>query len=701
MIRCNFTQIDLYFCCIRRYCAIAPCSIIKYMIPSDITARVAQLRGELQLHNYLYYVMQSPSISDSDFDELFRELQDLESQYPESIEDDSPTQRVGGYPSDKFKKVDHPNPILSLRKVNSPGDTEAWFARISKLDTRVISAKLVVEPKIDGLTVVLHYENGVFIKGCTRGDGYVGEDITRNLRTVRSLPLRVPVKGSVDLPSNLVVRGEAFIPNQSFQDLNDKLAAAGERTYINARNAASGALRQLDPRITASRPIALFCYEVVASDRQPMNSQWDTLNFLRELGFPVSNESSVCDNIQDVIARCEKWSDKKKGLDYEIDGVVIKVDDLDIMSKLGVVGKDPRGAVAYKFAEDQVSTQLVDIGLNIGRTGVLTPYAVLKPVKVGGVIVKQATLHNLDFVRDKDIRVGDHVLIKRAGEVIPYVIGSLELERDGSEVPYEPPDKCPSCGTDLNRLTNEVAIYCANTACPDQIVRNLEHFVSRATLEVDGFGKGLAKQLVEAGLVTDVADIFSLDKNSLMELEGFAHKKVNALLDAIAESKKKPLNRLVEALGIRGVGSVASVSLTSVFGSLDALGEATSEQLQEIEGLGPNISNAVVEWFDDPTNRRVLDKLQTAGFWPTLNDSQSKTSGVLAGTNIVITGTLQGWSRKDAVDYIESHGGAVGKSITSNTNYLLVGDRPGSKLDRARNLGIKVIDVNVLKELAK
>tara|TARA_Y100000590_G_scaffold75104_2_gene82951 strand:+ start:5237 stop:7174 length:1938 start_codon:yes stop_codon:yes gene_type:complete len=645
--------------------------------------------------------MQSPSISDSDFDELFKELQDLESQYPELIEEDSPTQRVGGYPSDKFDKVDHPNPILSLSKVNSPADTEAWFARISKLDGRVMSNKFVVEPKIDGLTVVLHYENGVFTRGCTRGDGHVGEDITRNLRTVRSLPLRVPVKGSMDAPSTLVVRGEAFIPNQSFYDLNNKLGANGERTYINARNAASGALRQLDPRVTASRPIALFCYEVVASDTQFLNSQWDTLTYLRELGFPVSDDSVLCNNMRDVIDRCQMWSDKRKGLDYEIDGVVIKIDDLDVMANLGVVGKDPRGAVAYKFAEDQVTTRLVDIGLNVGRTGVLTPYAVLQPVKVGGVIVKQATLHNLDFVRDKDIRVGDHVLIKRAGEVIPYVIGSLELERDGSEVPYDPPDKCPSCGTAVHRFTNEVAIYCANIACPAQIVRNLEHFVSRSTLEIDGFGKGLAKQLVEAGLVKDVADIFSLDKTSLLELEGFAHKKVSSLLTAIAESKKKPLSRLVEALGVRGVGSVASASLASAFGSLDALGEATTEELQEIEGLGPNIANAVVEWFDEPTNRRVLDKLQAAGFWPTLNDSHNNISGVLTGMTIVITGTLQGWSRKDAVDYIESHGGSVGKSITSNTNYLLVGDRPGSKLDRALNLGITVIDVNSLKDLVK
>ena len=479
------------------------------------------------------------------------------------------------------------------------------------------------------------------------------------------------------------------------------MAAAGERTYVNARNAASGALRQLDPSITASRPIALFCYEVVASDMQPLNSQWDTLNYLRELGFPVSNESSVCDNIQDVITRCQKWSDKKKGLDYEIDGVVIKIDDLEIMANLGVVGKDPRGAVAYKFAEEQVSTQVVGIGLNVGRTGVLTPYAILKPVKVGGGIVKQATLHNLDFVRDRDIRVRDHVLIKRAGEVIPYVISSLPSERDGSEVPYDPPDKCPSCGTALNRLTDEVAIYCVNTACPDQIVRNLEHFVSRSTLEIDGFGKGLAKQLVETGLVTDVADIFLLDKNRLLELEGFAHKKANALLAAIAESKKKPLNRLVEALGIRGVGSVASTALASVFGSLDTLGEATRDELQEIDGLGPNIANAVVEWFAAPTNRKVLDKLRTAGFWPTPNDSQNKTFGLLAGTIIVITGTLQGWSRKDAIDYIETHGGVVGKSITSKTNYVLVGERPGSKLDRARNLGIPAIDVNGLKKLVK
>ena len=671
------------------------------MTSNSIAGRVAELRSELHLHNYLYHVMQSPSIADSEFDELFRELQDLESKYPELIEDDSPTQRVGGYPSEKFNKVDHPNPILSLSKVNNPADTDAWFTRISKLDKRVLFTKIVVEPKIDGLTVVLHYENGVFIRGCTRGDGYIGEDITSNLRTVRSLPLRVPVKGSIDVPSTLVVRGEAFIPNKAFQNLNENLAANGERTYINARNAASGALRQLDPRITASRPIALFFYELVASDMVPLKSQWDTLNYLRELGFPVSEASCLCENIQDVITRCQMWADGRKDLDYEIDGVVLKIDDLDIMSNLGVVGKDPRGAVAYKFPEDQVATQVIDIGLNVGRTGVLTPYAVLKPVKVGGVIVKQSTLHNLDFVRDKDIRVGDQVLIKRAGEVIPYVIGSLPSKRDGSEVPYEVPGKCPSCGSTVYRLTNEVAIYCANTACPAQIIRNIEHFVSRSTLEVDGFGKGLAKQLVEVGLVLDVADIFLLDKDSLMKLEGFADKKADGLLDAITESKERPLNRLIEALGIRGVGAVASITLASVFGSLSALGEATTEKLQEIDGLGPNTANAVVEWFDAPINRRVLDKLKSVGFWPTMNVTQNETLGVLSEITIVITGTLEKLSRKEAIDYIESHGGTVRGSITSKTSYLLVGENPGNKLEHARKLGVPEIDVNRLRELAK
>jgi len=671
------------------------------MIFDAIVARVAKLRSELHLHNYLYHVMQTPRISDSDFDDLFKELQDLESTYPELVEDDSPTQRIGGYPSEKFSKVDHPNPILSLSKVNNPADTYAWFARISKRDKRVLSTKLVVEPKIDGLTVVLHYENGVFIRGCTRGDGYIGEDITSNLRTIRSLPLRVPVKGPMDVPNRLVVRGEAYIPNKAFQNLNQNLSADGERIYINARNAASGALRQLDPGITASRPIALFCYELVDSEMIPLKSQWDTLNYLRDLGFPVSEASCVCENIQDVIAKCQLWADKRKDLDYEIDGVVVKIDDLDVMSNLGVVGKDPRGAIAYKFPEDQVVTQVSDIGLNVGRTGVLTPYAVLKPVKVGGVIVKQATLHNLDFVRDKDIRVGDQVLIKRAGEVIPYVIGSLPSKRDGSEVPYKIPDKCPSCGTIVYRITDEVAIYCANTSCPAQIIRNLEHFVSRSTLDIDGFGKGMAKQLVEAGLVLDVADIFLLDKDSLMTLEGFADKKADGLLAAIIESKGRPLNRLIEALGIRGVGAVASVSLASSFGSLSAIWKATTEKLQEIDGLGPNTANAVIEWFDASTNRRVLDKLQSVGFWPTMNVAQIETLGVLSGTTIVITGTLAKWSRKETIDYIEYYGGAVRGSITLKTNYLLVGENPGSKLQRARKLGIPEIDVNGLKELAQ
>ena len=671
------------------------------MTSANIRERAQALRAEIHAHNHRYYVLQYAIISDGEFDALLRKLRRLEEQHPELITSDSPTQRVGGQPSEKFEKARHPAAILSLGNANGAEETRAWFERIARLDERVAPAAFVVEPKIDGLTVVLHYRDGVFVRGATRGDGEIGEDITPNLRTLRTLPLRIPAAAAAApaAPSMLVVRGEAYMPRRAFAQWNERLAEQGERTYVNPRNAASGALRQLDPQLTACRPIALLCYEVVAAEGVAAGSQWQALEYLRAMGFAVSAISRRFGGLDEAISYCEHWVERRDALDYEIDGMVIKIDELQLHSALGVVGKDPRGAVAFKFPARQVTTRLCEVGINVGRTGVLTPYAVLQPVEVGGVTVKQATLHNFDFVAEKDIRVGDRVLIKRAGEVIPYVIGPLPQARTGKETHFEPPAICPSCAQALTQPVGEVALYCVNAGCPAQRVRNLEHFVSRATLEIEGFGESVAAQLVESGLVEDVADIFALSEAQLMQLEGFAEKKARSLLAAIEGAKQRPLERLLSALGIRGVGAVAARALAVRFGSLNALAGATLEQLQQIEGIGPSIAAAVAEWFARPGNQELLRKLHVAGLWPTRQPVPAVEGGALSGRTFVITGTLPGWTRRQAGAFIAEHGGRVSSSVSAKTSYLLLGENAGTKLARARALGVPEIDAEGLRAL--
>jgi DNA ligase (NAD+) len=671
------------------------------MTSAKIRARAQELREKIHSHNHRYYVLQSPTMSDGEFDALLRELRRLEEQNPGLITTDSPTQRVGGQPSEKFEKVRHPAAILSLGNANGAQEMRAWYERIARLDERVEAAGFVVEPKIDGLAVGLRYRDGIFVRGATRGDGEVGENITPNLRTLRTLPLRIPadVAAAPAAPRMLVVRGEAYMPRRAFAQWNERPAEAGERTYVNPRNAASGALRQLDPQLTARRPIALLCYEVVVAEGVAAGSQWHALEYLRAMGFPVAAISRRFSGLDEAISYCEHWAERRDTLDYEIDGMVIKIDELQLRSALGVVGKDPRGAVAFKFPAHQVTTTLCEVGVNVGRTGVLTPYAVLQPVEVGGVTVKQATLHNFDFVAEKDIRVGDRVLIKRAGEVIPYVIGPLLQARTGKETRFEPPAICPSCAQEVTRPEGEVALYCVNAGCPAQRVRNLEHFVTRATLEIEGFGESVAAQLVEAGLVEDVADIFALSEVQLLELEGFAEKKARSLLAAIAAAKQRPLERLLSGLGIRGVGAVAARALAQHFGALNALEQATPEQLQQIEGIGPSITAAVVEWFARPGNQELLRKLRAAGFWPTRQPAAAVEGGALSGRTFAITGTLPGWTRRQAAAFIAEHGGRVISSVSTKTSYLLLGENAGAKLAQARALGVPEIDAEGLRAL--
>ena len=652
------------------------------------------LREQINFHNYRYHVLDSPVISDAEYDRLATRLRQIEGEHPEWVTPDSPTQRAGAAISEKFTKVRHPAPILSLANTFSPADVRAWFERIQKIDWRVVNSDFVMEPKIDGLSVILHYHNGVFVQGSTRGDGEIGEDITANLRTVRSIPLRIPVDPTgPKVPEVLVVRGEVFILNADFERLNEKLLNAGEKTYLNPRNTAAGSLRQLDPSITAERPLVILTYNIVSANGPVPQTQWEVLNYLKRLGFPVTENAERCVDIDTVVTSLDRWAKIREGLPYEADGVVIKLNDLKLASELGFVGKDPRGAIAYKFPAQEVMTTLLDIGINVGRTGVLTPTAGLEPVEIGGVVVKQATLHNFDYIAEKDIRVGDRVLVKRAGEVIPYVIGPVVDVRNGNERIFEPPKFCPVCGQAVEHIPGEVAWYCVNSACPAQLVRNVEHFVSRGCMDIVGLGIRIVEQLVEAGLVKDVADLYTLTEANLLKLEGFGEKKAENLLNAIQASRSQPLSRLVTALGIRGVGEVMAVDLAKAYGNLDALGQATVEDLQQIEGVGPNISRAIVDWFERENNRTLLAKLRNVGVWPEEKGAVSSVDEQpLAGLVFVVTGTLPTYSRDEVKELIQKYGGKVTDSVSKNTSYLVVGENAGSKLDKARQLGVKILD---------
>jgi DNA ligase (NAD+) len=676
-------------------------------------SRYEQLKQEINFHNYRYHVLDDPVISDVEYDRLVVELRNIETEHPNWVTADSPSQRAGAIPSDKFEKVRHPRPILSLANAFGADDARAWFERIRKLDDRVEKAKFTVEPKIDGLSVVLHYRNGLFIQGATRGDGEIGEDITLNLRTVKAIPLKIPVQASTAKPpAYLVVRGEIFMHTQDFEALNQRLEEAGEKTYLNPRNTAAGSLRQLDPSITASRPLTLLLYQIIYSEGgQVPTSQWEILTYLKALGFPVTDVARRFDDIESAISYTETWDKRRDELEYEADGMVIKLDELSLAEELGTVGKDPRGAIAFKFPAREVTTSLNDIGVAVGRTGVLTPYAILEPVEVGGVVVERATLHNFDYIAEKDIRPGDRVLVKRAGEVIPYVIGPVTDVRTGKERPYKPPKTCPACGQPVEHFEGEVAWYCVNAACPAQLVRNVEHFVSKGAMDINGMGIKIVEKLIETGAIKDVADIYSLNREDILEAVTKKDRKTDKeppgkiaenLLDAIEVSKGQPLSRLITALGMRGVGEVSARDLAVHFSTLDNLAKATVDDLQEVEGVGPNIAEAIVDWFCRERNRKVLAKLKKAAVWPVGGQSamgSEQLSDALAGMTFVITGTLPTFSRDQAKEFIESHGGKVTDSVSKKTSYLLLGESPGSKLEKAITLGVPILEESDLEKL--
>ena len=664
-------------------------------------SRAATLRAALHHHNYRYHVLDDPEISDAEFDAMLRELREIEAAHPDLATADSPTTRVGGTPQERFAKVRHPAPMLSLGNVFDEAELRAWHDRALRLLPQGTELAFVVEPKIDGLSVLLHYEHGRFVLGATRGDGEVGEDVTANLRTVQTVPLAIPVTGKRKAPDRLVVRGEVYMPLADFARFNEEQQARGEKVYANPRNFAAGSLRQLDPAVTATRPLRLWAYQIVLVEGATLGSQWQALELLRALGFPVADECARLTSIDEVAAFCASWSERRGALPYETDGLVVKVDARVVQERLGAVGNAPRWAVAYKFPSTEVVTRLNAIGVNVGRTGVLMPFAELEPAQVGGVTVRNATLHNADYIRERDIRIGDHVVVKRAGEVIPQVLRPVPELRTGEEREFVLPSACPACGEQVVKREDEVATYCVNSACPAQLVRSVEYFVSRGAMDIDGFGIRQAEQFVEAGLLRDVADIFSITAEQLAGMPGFQQKRIDKLVAAIAAAKERPVWRVLAALGIHGVGEVVAQNLIEHFGSIDALASATAEDFAGISGIGPILAESVVEWFSHPHNRQVVDKLRAAGVRLVEEKAAPGPSGPkpLDGLSFVITGTLPTYSREQAGELIRAAGGKVTGAVSAKTSYLVAGEAGGGKLDKARKLEVPVIDEAALLEL--
>jgi DNA ligase (NAD+) len=660
---------------------------------TDPQARASQLRDILNRAAHEYYVLDAPVLSDREYDSLFRELQELEATDPSLRSADSPTVRVGAAPQSALSKHEHVVPMLSLGNAFDDNELASWQERLIRLAGKdVEKSGYTVELKIDGAAVSLTYENGVFTRGATRGNGTIGEVVTENLRTVRDVPLRLlndPPKGKIE------IRGEIYMPFDRFERMNEQRVQEGEPVFANPRNAAAGALRQLDPSVTAKRPLRFYGYSVASDDRSLLSfrTQWELLEQHAEWGITVAPHRARCLKLDDVFDWAHEVEHAVRGtLNFAIDGGVVKIDNLALQEELGVVGgREPRWAIARKFAPDIAETKLVDIRVNVGRTGALNPYAMLEPVEIGGVIVKLATLHNEDVIRQKDLRIGDIVQVKRAGEVIPQIIASVPEKSEPRGKKWRMPSKCPSCGTPAVRDEEEVAIYCPNVACPGRQLEALVHFASRGAMDIRGLSYSRIEQLIDAGMVHDAADLYRLKRNQLLNLEGYAEKGTDALLAAIEASKSQPLSRLLTALGIRHVGAIAAQLLARHFGNLDDLARATKEEIGAVRGVGDIIADGVVAYFSDRSAKRLIEKLRTSGVNFT-EPRQVAAGGALSGKTVVITGTLPNLSRSKATEVVEQAGGRVTNSVSKATNFLVAGEEAGSKLDKAKSLGIEIID---------
>ncbi len=662
-----------------------------------IRTEIERLRREVAYHNYRYYVLDDPVISDAEYDRLFRRLVELEREHPEFLDPNSPSQKVGAPPLKEFRPVRHTLPMLSLSNAASREEMEEFEERIRRFLRTTAPLEYVAEPKIDGVAVELVYEKGLFTLGSTRGDGTVGEDITQNLKTIRSLPLVLLKEGPYPIPSRLEVRGEVFLPVEAFRHLNREREERGEPLFANPRNAAAGSLKQLDPSITAQRPLDFFAHSMGVVEGVSFSSHWEFIQALPSWGLKPVPSSRLCPTLREVFTFYEEMEAKRDSLPYEMDGIVVKVNSLEFQRALGEVSRSPRWAIAYKFKPRQATSRIVDIAPQVGRTGILTPVASLEPVQIGGVTVKSASLHNMDEIERKDIRIGDTVLVERAGDVIPYVVKVIKEKRTGQEKKFSMPRGCPVCGAEVVREEGKAAYRCTGLSCPAKLKESLKFFASRGAMDIEGLGEKLIEQLVERGLIRDVADLYSLKLEDLLPLERMGKKSAQNLLSALARSKETTLPRFLVALGIPQVGEATARALAEHFGDLDSLMHAPEEELQQVRDVGPEVARNIARFFAQKQNRQVIAKLLRAGIrFPQVT---RKARGPLLGKTLVLTGALSSMTREEAKRLIEEAGGRVSASVSRQTDFVVVGEDPGSKLDRARQLGIPTIGEEELLKL--
>jgi DNA ligase (NAD+) len=651
--------------------------------------KIEKLRNEIRHHNHKYYVEDDPEISDYEYDQLVKELEKLEEQFPELISPDSPTQRVSGEPVSEFPSVEHKTQMLSLDNTYNFDELREFHKRVMK---KIPECKYVVEPKIDGLGVALVYENGIFIRGATRGDGKVGEEVTLNLKTIHSIPLKV----EDDRLANCEVRGEVFMSLSGFKKMNKEREKNEKPVFANPRNASAGSIRQLDPKIPASRPLDIFIYTLSYLEGLGFYSHWESLNALKKAGYKINSLAKLCNNLDEVIGYCNELERKRDDLNYEIDGAVIKVDSLEHQRTLGATTKHPRWAIAYKFKARQATTKLLDIRVQVGRTGALTPVAILESVELGGVTVSRATLHNEDEVKRKGLKIGDTVLVERSGDVIPQVVKAILDKRKGNEKEFKMPKKCPVCGGEVERPEGEAIIRCQNLQCPAQLSRRISHFAAKGAMDIEHLGPETVDKLLESKLIESLDDLYSIKKEDLLKLEGFEEKSADNLIKAIDESKMQELSRLIFGLGIRHVGQYAAQLLAGYFGSLDALSQAMGYQLEGIKGIGKESAESVLSFFADEDNQKLIQALKDKGISPTI-----KKTGPLDGKQFVFTGSMENTTRGEAKEFVERMGGIVSGSVSKNTDFVVVGDKPGSKLEKAKKLGLTILDEVGFKELVE
>jgi len=657
---------------------------------TSVSQKIEKLREELRRHEYLYYVLDAPEISDAEFDAMMRELKRLEEQHPELITPDSPTQRVGGKAREGFVRAPHSSPMLSLDNAMGEAELRDFDRRVKSL-LKGEAFRYVAELKLDGLSMAVHYQHGALARALTRGDGIVGEDVTENARTIRSIPLH-----TLKRAGNFEVRGEVVLTKKAFERLNAECAAAGLRTFANPRNAAAGSLRVLDPSITASRQLDYFTYFLIENGAPVCATQWEALATLKQMGFKVSLNCKLCSDIEELLAFCKHWEERRESLPFEIDGVVAKVDSVEQQNRLGWTAKAPRWAIAYKFAARQAETVVENITVNVGRTGVLTPTAVLKPVKVGGVTVSRATLHNEDEIERLGIQSGDLVLLERAGDVIPHVVRVVKPGEHRRK--FHMPRHCPICGGEVARAEGEAASRCINTNCPARLKESILHFAARGVMDIDGLGEALVNQLVDRGLVRGVADLYRLTPEQVMELERMGKRSAEKLIANINASRSQPLPRILNALGIPFVGERTAQFLAEAFGDLDKIASASEEELQRAEEVGPKVAGSIRRFFLEQRNRELVERLRAEGLPFQFQEAPRKT-GALAGLTFVLTGVLPSLTREEAKQRIERAGGKVAGSVSRKTNYVVAGEEAGSKLDKAKELGIEVIDEAGLREM--